>query len=134
MIAGSELAIKDLEKLKTKLNDILRDKKYSDLEYLTYSIPYTISIACSASIIPSYSYSGKLLNKSTDVYDVYENVMITVILSPTETHIVLECFSEDQRSVTYIDELRQLDDDKFENAITSILIGDIENTFISPLI
>ncbi|MCK6694823.1 MAG: hypothetical protein L6Q97_22320, partial [Thermoanaerobaculia bacterium] len=89
MIAGSELAIKDLEKLKTKLNDILRDKKYSDLEYLTYSIPYTISIACSASIIPSYSYSGKLLNKSTDVYDVYENVMITVILSPTETHIVL---------------------------------------------
>jgi hypothetical protein len=134
MIAGSELAIKDLGKVKTKLNDILRDEKYTDLEYLTYSIPYTIPIACSASITPSYSYSGKLLNKSTDVNDVYENVMITVIPTQTETHIVLGCFSEDQRSVTYIDELEQLDNDKFENAITSILIGDIENTFISPLI
>ncbi len=134
LVGGSEIAIRDLEKVKIKLNNILRNEKYSDLDYLTYSIPYTIPIACSASITPSYSYSGKLLNKSTDVNDVYENIMITVIPTLTETHIVLGCFPDDQRSLTYMDELEKLEDDKFENAITSILIGDIENTFISPLI
>ncbi|MBK8735551.1 MAG: hypothetical protein IPL98_06475 [Saprospiraceae bacterium] len=105
LVGGSEIAIRDLEKVKIKLNNILRNEKYSDLDYLTYSIPYTIPIACSASITPSYSYSGKLLNKSTDVNDVYENIMITVIPTLTETHIVLGCFPDDQRSLTYMDEL-----------------------------
>lgn len=133
MITGSELAIKDLEKVKAKLNNVLRDKQYSELEYFTYSIPHTIPIACSASITPSYSYSGKLLNKSTDPNDQYENVMITVIPTKTETHVVMGCFSDDQRSIKYIDELEQLSDEKLENAFTSIMIGDIENTFISPI-
>lgn len=134
LIGGSDIAIRDLENVKIKLNKILEDKNYSNLDYLTYTIPYTIPIACSASITPSYSYSGKLLNKSADPNDVYENIMITVIPTSTETHIILGCFSEDQRSLKYINELEQLEDDKFEIAITSILIGDIENTFISPLI
>lgn len=134
MINGSELAIKDLKGVKTRLNNLLKDKKYNGLEYFTYSIGHTIPIACATSITPSYSYNGTLLNKSVDENDTYENVMITVLPTKEETYVIFGCFPEDFRSIKYIDELENLPDKVLENAITSILIGEVENTFISPLI
>lgn len=134
MIDGNELGLRDLKIIKDKLNDILAKEKYDNLEYFKYILPYTIPIACSASITPSFSYSGKLLNKSDDINDIYENIMITVIPSNKETNIVFGYFLEDEKSSLYIEELKLLPKKELENAITSILIGDIENTFISPII
>jgi hypothetical protein len=133
-ISGGEIAIRDLKIVKNKLNKLLQNKEYKGLEYFTYSIPYTIPIACAASITPSFSYSGKVLNKSENPDDVYENIMFTVLPTKSETHVVMGWFSEDKRSSLYVDELEVLSNTKLENAITSILIGDVENTFISPII
>ncbi|AWW00717.1 hypothetical protein [Arcticibacterium luteifluviistationis] len=134
MLKGSELAIRDLKNVKNRLNSILENKNYSDLDYFIYTLPYSVPIACAASITPSYSYSGILLNKSEDFNDVYENIMVTVLPTLRQTHIIMGCFSDDKRSITYIDELENLSEKKLENAITSILIGDIENAFFSPLL
>ncbi len=134
MINGTNLAIRDLKEVKIKLNKLLETKDFQGLEYFSYSINQCIPVACSASITPAYSYNGTLLNKSIKEDVIYENVFLSVLPTKTETHVIFACFPEDKKSQLFISELESLSDDELEIAITSILIGDIENTFISPLI
>lgn len=134
LIEGSEIAIREMNIIKDKLNHLLSNRIFNGLEYLSYTVPYCVPIACAASITPSYSYSGKILNKSEDPHDAYQNIMLTVLPTKEETHVLMGCFSDDSRSILFIDELEQLPYIKLENALTSILIGDVENTFISPIL
>jgi hypothetical protein len=132
LILGSQMAIDGNEPIKKRMNQILNNGNFSELEYLTYSLDYCIPVACSSTITPAYSYNGDLLNKSEDPADIYEHVMINVLPTKTETHIILSCLPENGRSMTYLNQLESLNDVQLEKAITSILIGEVENMFIAP--
>jgi hypothetical protein len=133
-IKGTELAIRDLIIVKNKLNNLLKRKAYDELEYFTYTLDYVIPIACATSITPYYSYKGVVLNKTDDIEDIYEVIILTIIPTKNSTNILFACFPEDKRSILYLDELEELPNLKLENAITSILISEVENTFFSPYI
>lgn len=133
-IKGTELAIRDLIIVKNKLNSMLKRKAYGELEYFTYTLDCVIPIACATSITPDYSYNGVVLNKTDDIEDTYEVIILTIIPTKTSTNILFACFPEDKRSILYLDELGELPNLKLENAITSILISEVENTFFSPYI
>lgn len=135
LISGSELGIRDSNSVKEKLNVILKNKTFSQLEYFTFTLDYMIPIALSASITPDYSYSNKLLNKSLDPDVIYEFVNFNVF--PTfngKTHILLSCLPEHKKSMKFIDELAGLNDFTLKKAISSIAISHVENTFFSPLL
>lgn len=95
-------------------------------------MPYIIPIACASAITPAYSYKGTELNRSTAEDFVYQPVFVTVLPTSGATHVLLSCFNDDDRSIQYIDELNELANLPLEKALTSILIGEVENTFISP--
>jgi len=133
-IDGSGLAIRDMTIVKNKLNEALRNRTFDKLEYFTYSIEMTIPVAASSAISPSFSLDGTVLNKSNSLEDVYQNIIVTVLPTKTKTHVLLSYFPEDSRSVKYIDDIEKLNDYDLEKVISSILIGEIENTFISPTI
>jgi hypothetical protein len=135
LISGSELAMRDNKVVKDRLNEMLKNENYSELEYFSYSLDYTVPLALAASFNPDYSYSNQLLNKSEDPKVVYEFVNFTIIpMDSGETHILFSCLPEQEKSVKFIDELSELPELKLEKAISSIIIAYIENTFISPKI
>lgn len=132
-IKGSELGKRDGLIVKNRLNEILKNESYDELEYFTYTLDYMIPLALAASFTPDYSYSNEILNKSVDPNIYYEYVNFTIIPVDTgETHILFSCLPEQSKSVKFIDELSELSDNKLEKAISSIIIAYIENTFISP--
>jgi hypothetical protein len=131
-MSGSNLAIRDLNIVKEKLNNLLKKNEFDGLEYFIYSIDRTIPIAAASSITPAFSLDGTLLNKSESEEDVYQSLIVTVVPTEKETHVIFAFFPEDERSVKYIDDIEELNYSTLEQVITSILIGEIENTFISP--
>lgn len=133
MISGSELGHRDGKIVKDRLNEILKNENYDELEYLVYELDYAIPITLAASFNPEYSYSNQLLNKSIDPNVVYE--FVNFIIIPTqegETKILFSCLPEQEKSVKFIDELSELEDLELEKAISSIAVAYIENTFVSP--
>lgn len=136
LITGTRLAIKDLTPIKEKMNDMLERKAYDELDYLDDTIDYLIPLASSGTISPEYSYKNKLLNKSIDPEVVYEYVIVNVFPDKNgSTKILFSCLSEHKKSVLFLDELSDITDQyEFKCAVSSILIGHIENTFFSPLI
>lgn len=135
MIKGNLVAQFDVQLVRTNLNKLLKTKNYNSLSHYCMTVDFFVPIACSSAITPSRSYYGKHLNKIEDLSTPLQYIMVNVI--PTEkdeTHIIFSFFPNDKYSVIFIDELRQLSKIKRLQAITSILIGSIENVFISPMI
>lgn len=135
LIVGSEIGLRDSEIVKNRLNDILKAKSFSELEYLTFKLDYTVPIALAASINPNYSYKNEVLNKSSDPNIIYEFVNFVIQpLETGETLILLSCLPEQEKSVKFIDQLYNLKQLPFLKAISSLAISNVENTFFSPKI
>jgi len=131
-IGGTETAVEELEELKKELNEILKNKTYDKLEYVTHTIPYCIPVACSSSFTPKHYLSNEIFNHSEDHNVKYESLFLSVIPRVDKTHIVYSCLKTDLKSAKFINELRQLDDLNFQAVTSSLIIGNIHNTFLSP--
>ncbi|HVA98048.1 MAG TPA: hypothetical protein VNG53_04060 [Bacteroidia bacterium] len=131
LVLGTQLAVNELETEKKKLDHLIQNKSYGDLEYLTYILPKKIPIACSSIINPEYSYKNKPLNNN--VNEPYSMIMLTVLPDYDKTIIILACFEDDTKGKLFLDELNNIKSNlDFEKAISSVLINNAENTFFSP--
>lgn len=133
-INGTKLAIRDMSKVRERLNDILKIENFQELDYYTVSYSGLIPIACSSAFSPEYSYRNKILNKSTCTSIVYENVFLTVLPSKDRTDVIFACLPDDKKSLMFIDEISNLRGIALDKAISSIIIAYVENVFISPFI
>lgn len=130
-IVGTELALIDLEKDKKKLDELIQNKAYDELEYLTLILPDKFPIACATIINPEYSYSNKPINN--DPSKPYSMIMLTVLPDYDRTIIILACFPDDLKGILLLNELNEIKYPlTFEKAISSLIINNAENTFFAP--
>lgn len=134
-ISGAKLAIRDGEIIKSIFDNLIEQKKYAELEYFTYVIDGLFPIACSSAFNLEYSYQGKLLNLSASKDYFYKFITITVLPDINkQTIIILSCLPDDIDAIEFFDTLNKLPDKKLQIAISSLMIGYVENTFMSPSI
>ncbi len=131
---ASELVSRDHNIVKNRLNEMLTNSKFDELEYLTNELNYVIPIACSSSITPKFYYNNELFNFSIREEDVYEQIFINIFPTAHKTHILLAALPEHKKAIKYLDVLEKLPELKFLKAISSILICETENTIVSPRI
>lgn len=131
-IKGSELAIRDMDIVKKRLNNLLNDKNFSELEYFVYEIDGFYPIATSTAFSPEYSIYNKVLNKSLDANSIYETVILTLLPGLKKTTFIFACLPENEKSLTFIDDLNNLPNQKLNRVLSSIIISYAENTFFSP--
>lgn len=131
-IKGTEIAIAEIEEIRERLNKVLENGEYSSLDYLAQTVPYCIPVACSASLTPKHYLSNEIFNHSENPNDKYEQIFLTVIPREDKTHILYSCLPEHKRAQKFIDELKGLSEVKFQAVTTSLLIGNVHNTFLSP--
>ena len=130
-ILGSELAIVDFKKEKTKLDEMIENKKYDELEYFTCVLPEKFPIACSSVIDPEYTYKNVPINDN--LFEPHSMIMLTVLPDVHQTIIILACFKDDEKGIILLDELEEIKYPlHFEKAISSLMINNAENTFFAP--
>lgn len=134
-LEGTYIGYNEGEVVREKLNDILKRMAYDELDYLSIQFPDFHPLAASASMTPKYSpKTHTKLNYHAEIEIPYEHVFFNLIPDKNGSILILSCLPESSKSVQYIDEFEALPDLKQKKVLTSVLIGYIENTFISPFI
>lgn len=81
LINGALLSVEEMESRKNKLDDLLNNNEFDELEYLTFVEPEKFPVACSSLISPLYSYNGVPMNNHLDSSIMYSHIMLTAELS-----------------------------------------------------
>lgn len=134
-IISENRSLKNLDKSKKIIDNILIEKKYQNLDYFLYKKDKLIPVACSSLFAPRCTFNGTVVNTFRANDSVKGLIMVNVFPESSGcTYILLSCLANDTLAQLFITELENLDDILLERAITSILIEYVENTFMSPSI
>lgn len=119
------------EQVRKRLNEIFAKHEYDELDSLTIILPDFYPIASCASFTPKYSpKSNTKLNINPKIP--YEDIFFNLIPDKSGTIVIFSCLPEKTKSIKYIDDFDSLSALKQQQILTSIIIGDIGNTYISP--
>jgi len=125
------LGVIEMEVVKDRLNQILRDKEYDKLIYKVVKLEHVFPISCSSSFSPDYSYDGTRVN---DPYSdqIMDSLFLTIFPDKRDcTYVILGCLPEHIRSEKFIDDLPE-DMEELQKAISSLIITYVGNAFFSP--
>ncbi len=133
ILKGVQLAIKDFEVPKKKLDNFLLEKKWDALEYLCYEFNHTIPIACASSVTPSHFYDGDEFNLSYLSKEFYSDIFTTVLPLQNKSIVILSSFSDDQKGIKYLDQIENIKNRlELEKFLTFHILINSENVFLSP--
>ncbi|WP_294314373.1 hypothetical protein [uncultured Chryseobacterium sp.] len=76
---GAKLALQDLEIPKKRLDEILINKNYEDLEYYCYEYPYRCPVSCAGVSTPGHFKNGNPFNLSNSESISYSDFFTTVL-------------------------------------------------------
>lgn len=121
------------EVIRERMNTIFKNESYDDLVCLIIDLPGFFPIACSSSMTPKFSpKTNTILNNNPN--EKFEYIFFNIIPDLNGTKILISCFCDDEKSLLYIDELEKLSEFNMKKIVSGIMVGIIENTFISPYI
>lgn len=129
---GVKAALLDLKLPKLKFDQLLIEKKYSDLEYLIYEVPYTIPIGCASCITPHSTPSGRIIQM--DPYSPFQSFIFTTVLPfKNRSIVILSAFPDDQLACDLLDEIEKI---KYplqkEKYLSFFVFTGAENVVLSP--
>lgn len=134
MLSGIQMALSDFEIPKKRLDKLLVDKKFSELNYLCFQIPYRCPVACSGVSTPGHFINNDPFNLSTDLSYTYSDIFTTVLPLKDRTVIILASFLDDEKANRYLDEFENIKYElEFQKYLSFHIINNVQNTFISPL-
>lgn len=133
-LEGNKMGLNDLSPIKEKLDMLIENESYRNVEYFTYTKKGLYPIACSSIITPITSYRNKPINWHMNPFQPYSFLMLTVLPDIESSIVILACFPEDKKALMLINELKNLKNSVREQAISSLMIAFAENTFLSPLL
>jgi hypothetical protein len=128
------LKIVRYETYRTLLNNQLKNKRYTELEYLVYHVDHKIPFAC-ASWIKSHLHLNNyvVIEKSDTPYHGYP--LIVTILPDQRSTVVLARFKSDNISKLLFRDLekeRSQNTELFQRKLSSIILRLIDNIYFSP--
>ncbi len=129
---GLEMGVKDAKHYKKQLDAAIDLENYTFFEYLVYEKEGLYPFAVSSQMSPRVTYRNKPMNNHLDPNKPWSQPLITFLPDESTTFVILAAFPNDLNSIALIDELEKLPDLLLEKAITSLIIANCENTFISP--
>ena len=129
---GYQITWNEYEKKKKILDNAIDSEDYSEFEFLTYTVEGVIPIAVSSVMTPKVSYKGRVMNNSDNSNLKISQPIITFLPDMDQTLVIFMAFKNDKESINLLDELNHLNGFKLEKAITSLIIANCENTFMSP--
>jgi hypothetical protein len=130
---GIKLALQDLEVPKKRLDEILINKTYEDLEFYCYEFPYRCPVSCAGVSTPGHFKNGTPFNLSDSENVSYSDIFTTVLPFSERTVIILATFPDDLLGIKYLDELDHISNTlEFQKYLSFHIINNLENVYISP--
>ncbi len=133
LIAGVDLALKDLNPEKQYLDDLLISEKYDGLNYSIFETDDFYPFGCSSLITPHFTVKNEALEDNIhDQEKPWISLMLTVVPDLNNSLAILAANPNSKPAVRFIDHLEELDDEKYSHALSSLMTTLAENTFWSP--
>jgi hypothetical protein len=130
---GIKLALQDLENPKKRLDEMLINKKFEELEYYCYEYPYRCPVSCAGVTTPGHFKNGTPFNLSENPDTSYSDVFTTVLPLTNRTVIILAAFPDDLLAIKYLEELENISSElEFQKYLSFHIINNLENVYISP--
>lgn len=132
-VHGVELGLKDMQPEKDFLDDLLINEKYNHLEYSLFETNDFYPFGCSSLITPHFTVNNTPLED--DIYSTespWTSLIFTVVPDKKNSFIVVATNPNNKKAMTFLDDLEDLDDEKYLLAISSLITTMAENTFWSP--
>lgn len=129
---GENAAMNDLIKVKDKIQTLHATGNFGDLKSFKYFVEHTIPVACSVALTPESYIDGTPMNLNDDVAVPYSYIFLTVMPDLKESFIVVSHFEDDLKANKFVSDLENLSDEEVEKTISSLMIGDALNFFLSP--
>jgi hypothetical protein len=133
-IQSLDLQMHELEnhaRIRSRLNTILENKTYDDLSYFVYTKKGKYLVAASTVVMPNFSISGKsMFNSALEAIP----MMFTALPDKNESFVILTALKEHEMGCLFIEELKKLPSVQVERVLSSLLIQNNGNTFLSPVL
>lgn len=133
LIAGVELALKDLDPEKQYLDDLLLHEKYDGLIYSLFPTEDFYPFGCSSLITPHFTVKNEVLEENIHATDKpWISLILTVVPDLKNSLTILAANPNSAPAMKFIDHIEELNDEKYLHAISSLMTTLAENTFWSP--
>jgi len=124
----TEWAIVKLSKYKMILDNLMESQNYSSINYHYRIVEPFVPIAVSSILRTKYTYKNKYIYDGEN----YANIILNVIPDGKRTVILISQFKKDELGKVFFDEFKELSNEQFTHAISSLILFCTENTFFSP--
>lgn len=121
------------ESHKLKLNELLSQNKFDDLEYFSYELNHICPLVCSSLIkVNLEGTAGFMIDNNGQTNNGYP-LLLTVFQTERNTSIVLLArFKTDSITEIIFNQLRKLSNQELENKLTSLIFEQVENFYLAP--
>ncbi|MFW2567816.1 SEC-C metal-binding domain-containing protein [Aliarcobacter butzleri] len=133
MLNGAELAIRDLENLKNKFDDLLLKKDFSKIKYYCLILDSVPQIMSSCGWIPTDDFDGNKLANLNNTLELFNNLSVSTIALGQKGAVIfawLDVFEKDY-CLPFIESLNKIPNDNKGSAILNWLLQCNENIFFS---
>ncbi len=132
IIEIGELAIRNLNHLKSKLDKILLDKSYESLNFLVIESSNPIPIVISSVFNPTYDFEGKHLQMLAVSKDQTQCLISNAFSSNKRGFVLFSWLDNAEIINSFIDSLLRTDKSNIFSTLVRFFFGSAENVFVSP--
>lgn len=133
LIIGAELGLNDIELEKEYLDNLLINEQYDGLIYSLLETLDFYPFGSSSSITPHFTVKNTPLEEDIDDPNKpWTSIMLTVVPDKKNSFIIVASNPNNDSGVAFLNDLEELDDEKYLHAISSMITTMSENTFWSP--
>ncbi|MDI3326406.1 SEC-C domain-containing protein [Pontibacterium granulatum] len=130
---GVDLALRDLQYLKSEMDSILLDQDYSKIRHYVFELSEVPKIQVSAMVVPEMDFHGNPLQKLGLQQYKYDYIFFNCISYEGRGCFVFSWLTEDDKHCSkFIASLLELDDHEIADALVRFCYSFSENTWASP--
>lgn len=132
---GTQLGIKDNEKLKEKFDNAILNKDYSLINYYVWEIPFKVEFSCCSMVQLFYDLLGKKINNYEDIDNInkpLKNIFINIFPENNKSYCIFSWIKEDTEYEDFIQQFSKLTLKNKINYLNNLLPKETDNIFINP--
>lgn len=130
--AGFALGMRDLSRYKAAYDKALSAQDFSDTRYYVIRLNNAPDFLCSGTILPEYSFDGKMLQRLSPGAEQLDHLTFSLIATDLGGAAVFSWHGKSGASEQFVRSLDALSDHELPHAIVRFMFETFENVFASP--
>lgn len=132
---GTQLGIVDNEKLKTKFDNAILNRKYDIINFYVWEIPFKVEFSCCSMVQLFYDLLGNEINNYNDIDDInkpLKNLFINIFPENNKSYCIFSWVNDDNEYQEFARQFSKLTIKNKINYLNNMLPKETDKIFINP--